>query len=161
MTGSGWYFAKGPCIIPAWFCQCEAMAVRKSTQPLCRLTARWPAPADFSLRVHSLFIHYSSVKRSLKLTARLSAMAVRKIVKWKLISFAIGWWSLVLVLCQSVFSVPPDSLPQSLYLTHWYCWPLSPKWILCEKKLVHLAQLYEDLFLIGFGVYTVMQLQQK
>ena len=31
-----------------------------STQPLCRLTARWPAPADFSLRVHS-FIHWLSI----------------------------------------------------------------------------------------------------
>ena len=33
-------------------------STKKSTQSLCRLTARWPAPADFSLRVHH---HHPSI----------------------------------------------------------------------------------------------------
>ena len=40
----------------------------KSTQPLCRLTARWLAPAHYGSSI--ILLHYS-VKLSLKLTARL------------------------------------------------------------------------------------------
>ena len=50
---------------------------KTSTQSLCRLTARWPAPADFSLRVHhsSFFCQAQSEAHGPP-----SAKAVRKII---------------------------------------------------------------------------------
>ena len=62
-----------------------------STQSLCRITARWPAPAHFSLRVHHSIPHHHSVKLSLKLTARLRRWPWEKWMGTILKQRAHGW----------------------------------------------------------------------